>query len=287
MDDISWRADLHCHSTCSDGVLSVQELITLAKSKGLNGLSITDHDTIQAHTAYAIPQDFPLLAGIEFSTTFEGHSVHMLGYAYNLQSPEIIDLCQRHHFRREERNQKILEKLKTKGIIVSLDDLKEFSSENHERTIGRPHIAMAMVKKGYVASLSEAFKLYLGDHSSCFVKGDLITTEETLDVLKKAGAYSVIAHPHLVTPSGLVDKILQLNVDGIEAYYGYFAVEQHARWLKIARKRNLLVTGGSDFHGGEKTANVLGSSWTPRETFEILWKRYQENNPSLSLPPIS
>ncbi|MFA6915671.1 MAG: PHP domain-containing protein [Parachlamydiales bacterium] len=286
MTESLWRADLHSHSTCSDGVLSVPELIDLAKKNGLNGLAITDHDTIQAHLSFPTPQDFYLLAGIEFSTTFEGHSIHMLGYSYNLNSPEMAELCQRHQLRREERNEKILEKLKTKGIFITTDDLLEFASQDFQRTIGRPHIATAMVKKGYVATLNDAFKLYLSDNSSCFVKGETITTEETLEVLRKAGAYAVLAHPHLVPNSNLVEKILRLKLDGIEAYYAYFAAAQHTRWLKMAEKYNLFVTGGSDFHGGEKVANVLGCSWTKKETFEMLWNRYKENNPQLSLPAL-
>lgn len=289
MIDSTWRADLHCHSTCSDGVLSVSELIASAKANGLNGLSITDHDTIQAHlnSTYPAPQDFYLLAGIEFSTTFEGHSIHLLGYSYNLQAPGIHELCKRHTTRREQRNLQILKKLEAKNIHITTEDLAEFASKDFQRTIGRPHIAMAMAKKGYVSSIKEAFDQYLGDNSACFVKGEVITTQETIDVLHQAGAFTVIAHPHLVSPSGLVDKLLKLDIDGIEAYYGNFYPHQHERWLKMAKKNNLLITGGSDFHGGEKTANPLGCSWVPKETFSILWNRYKENNPSLALPDLA
>lgn len=277
---MEFRADLHCHSTCSDGTLTPKELILLAKKIGLQGISITDHDTIDAYSE-AIPQakesGIEIISGVEFSTIHMDNSVHILGYAFNLNSTEIQTLCQKHQQRRIERNRAILERLTAKGFSITEEEVQSCASipsHGSKRIMGRPHIAQAMVKKGYVESVQDAFKLYIGEDKPFFVRGELISLEETLQVIHAANGYAIIAHPHLIKNESLLANLLTMKFDGIECYYSQFQSQQHERWIKIAKKKNWLMTGGSDFHGDIKPTIPLGCSWVPEETFRVLQNHF-------------
>lgn len=269
--------DLHSHTTCSDGSKSPKELIDLAKSVGLKGLSITDHDTIDAYKEikdYAKESHIDLISGVEFSAHFEDVSVHILGYAFSLDSQEIQRFCQKHIERRRERNLVILDKLKKFHMPIDEEDL--FLNEAIKPiSVGRPHIAQAMVKKGYVSTIMEAFNRYIGEDCPCFEPGDRFCAEETLEVIKKSGGLSVMAHPHLIPHPALVDRLLQLPFDGMEVFYAKFSESVNYRWLKLAEKHRLLVTGGSDYHGFAKPQIHLACSVAPEASFLILRKHYE------------
>jgi predicted metal-dependent phosphoesterase TrpH len=273
MEKIEFRADLHCHTSCSDGSNSPEEILHLAKEIGLSGLSITDHDTIEAYGA-AIPiakeLEIPLVSGIEFSAEHKGSSVHILGYSFSLNDPGLLAFCQKHAARRDARNRKILEKLKEQRIEVSEEEIK---IDNHQ-TIGRPHIALVMMKKGYVESVQEAFDKYLGDGKLCFAPGESYSIEETLAIIHNAKGLAVLAHPHLLHNPTLLSELLEMNFDGLEGYYGRFPRDRQDKWLQLAKKKGWIVTGGSDFHGSVKPHSALGSSWVCEETFNILLNHF-------------
>lgn len=269
-----FRADLHCHSTCSDGTASPEELIDLAIERNLSGLSITDHDTLNAYQTalpYAQKQNFPLIPGVEFSCIQRGESVHILGYAFNLQNPEILAFCQKHKSRRKQRSLLILEKLAEHGMPI------ELNTEVLE-SIGRPHIALEMIKREYVHSMEEAFKKHLGEGCPCYVPGDAFSVEETIAVIHNAGGLAVIAHPHLINNSAIVTDLLRMPFDGIEAYYARFAPHKEKPWVKIGKHRDWILTGGSDFHGSVKPHIPLGCSWVAETTFNTLYDRCTTNN---------
>ena len=269
-----FRADLHCHSTCSDGTVAPKELIDLAIENGLSGLSITDHDTLNAYTSalpYAKERDFPLLTGVEFSCFHQNESVHILGYAFSLSNEQLNAFCQKHKERRYQRSQLILEKLKEHGMPI------EINTENLE-SIGRPHLAMEMIREGYVASMEEAFKKYLGEGCSCYVPGESFSVEETINVIQAAGGFAVIAHPHLIHLPRIVTDLLKMPFDGIEAYYARFPPHREKPWVKIGLHREWILTGGSDFHGTVKPHIPLGCSWVSEETFQTLYKTCLTNN---------
>lgn len=266
-----FRADLHCHSTFSDGTLSPSEIVHLAKKIGLSGLSITDHDSILAYPQAleeAKEQKISMIPGVEFSAMHKDISVHILGYAFDLHHDSIARLCEKHKERRQERNSIILEKLAKKGLNILESELKSL------HVIGRPHIAQAMVQKGYAASINDAFKKFLGDNKSCYAKGQPIEIEETLDAIHQAKGIAVLAHPHLAKDQAFVKELLQFPFDGLECYYAKFPNQEQKRWVQLAMKKNLLITGGSDFHGDVKPAIPLGCSWVNEELFQILAKHY-------------
>lgn len=270
-----FRADLHCHTTCSDGTATPEEIIQIALDKQLQGLSITDHDTIEAYqTALPVAQakGLALISGVELSATHRQTSVHILAYSFALSSPLIHSFCQRHHQRRQERNQRILDLLTQHGMPLTVEDL---STSTH--SVGRPHIALAMQKKGYVSTMQQAFHTYIGEGKPCYARGEAVSVEETLTIIHQAQGLAVIAHPHLIENVGIVKDLLEMNFDGIEGYYGRFSPSEHERWLKIGARKGWMITGGSDFHGTIKPTLPLGCSWVNEETFSILQRHFQNN----------
>lgn len=266
------RYDLHCHTTCSDGTMTPEETLKLAKSSGLKGLSITDHDTIAAYKIaidLAKQLDLTLLSGVEFSASHKGASVHILGYGFDINAPTITEFCLRHEKRRADRNSLILELLKKHKMPLTPEDVTGPFNKTMA-TSGRPHIAHAMIAKRYVHTISEAFKKFIGEGCSCYAAGTPHTVEETIETIHTAKGVAIIAHPHLMSDKATLNAILNMNFDGIECYYGNIAYQNNARWLELAEKKKWLVTGGSDFHGSIKPNQPLGSSWIDSERFTLL-----------------
>ncbi|NGX39022.1 MAG: 5'-3' exoribonuclease [Chlamydiae bacterium] len=269
-----FRADLHCHTICSDGSLSPTELLEHAKKIGLSGLSITDHDTVAAYKeAIPVARRLGLLlgSGVEFSSMWEGMSVHVLGYDIDLKSSPLLELCVRHIERRRDRNRAILKKLHDRGYELSVEELEK--KMVGARPIGRPHIALALIEKGYVSTVQEAFDKLLGDKAPCFDPGSPITTDETIEVIHAAGGKAFIAHPHVIREKERIQMLLEKPFDGIEVYYSKFLPHQEKRWEKCAKKRCLLMSGGSDFHGEVKPSVPLGASWVDQKTFEQIFQK--------------
>lgn len=280
MTETSFRADLHCHSTASDGSLTPKELIDMAIEKGLSGLSITDHDTIGAYAEalpYAREKGLPLLLGVEFSTLHEGQSIHLLAYGFCMDHPHISQLEERQRERRHKRNEEVVRLLTEMGMPLTYDEvLAECSQE--DCVVGRPHIANAMVKRGYVKSIKEAFKKYLGDDKSCFVASAAPSAQETIKLVHEAKGFILIAHPHLITKKRLFKSLLKLPFDGLETSYAKMSKDQNRPFQLIAKERNWLSTGGSDYHGDRGYPLSLGESWTDEKTFSTLMELFYRNN---------
>lgn len=277
-----FRADLHCHSTCSDGTASPEEIVKMATEIGLSGLSITDHDTIDAYdTALPLAKKLgiELISGAEFSANHGDVSVHILAYSFPLNSPIIKNFCLRHTERRTNRNREILQRLTDHGMPINEEEVLAVVPNcppNAHSTIGRPHIALAMLKKGYIHTIQEGFNKYLGEGKNCYSPGESFSVKETIDIIHQAQGLAVIAHPHLIDYPPLLKQLLEMDFDGIECYYARFTEESQKRWLKIATHREWLVTGGSDYHGTIKPNISLGASWIDAERFNVLQKHFQE-----------
>jgi len=276
---MNFRADLHVHSTHSDGSCTPQELVKEAKQAGLSGLCITDHDSLSAYPKVfedAEAAGISMIPGIELSTDFEDESIHLLGYSFAYTNSEIQELCRRHKARRRTRNERILQKLQKLGIHIEMEQLyKEGAGEDH--TVGRPHIALLLIEKGVVRSVQEAFDKYLGEQKAAYDPGEPICIAESIDVIHQAGGLAVLAHPHLIKRKRVVKKILRLPLDGIEVYYARMSPSQELPWLQIAKERNWIATGGSDYHGTIKPFNQLGSSWVDEKTFGLLHAHFKKS----------
>lgn len=264
----SFRADLHCHSTCSDGSVTAKGLIDLAVENKLSALSITDHDTVLAYQEaipYAKSKGIILGTGVEFSCEYKKKSVHVLGYDFSVNHPPLVEYCTLHQERRRERNRKILERLRRLSIIIKEEELLE--RYPGETTLGRPHIASIMVEKGYVYSIQQAFQRYLADSACCYIAGHPFEIKEAIEIIQQAGGKAFLAHPHLYSDVSFVEEILRLGFQGIECYYGRGGYPLEKVWLRLAKEMDLLVSGGSDFHGSVKSQIFLGSSYVDYVAF--------------------
>lgn len=270
--------DLHTHTTFSDGSFTPEDLIDLALKIGLKGLAITDHDSILAYPSALIlakSKGLQLIPGVEFSCHYKNTSVHILGYSFKCTEPGLLEFCERHKNRRNNRNRKILEKLKDHGVEISEAELKNSASG----MVGRPHIAKILVEQGHAPDIASAFKLFLGDGKKCYVSGELFTIEETLNVIHSAGGLAVLAHPHLYYDSPLVKEILSHHpFDGLECEYGKMPPEKNAPWITYATKHGLIMTGGSDFHGTIKPNLPLGATTITQEQAAPLLTRFYDNH---------
>ncbi len=272
---ISFRADLHSHTHCSDGTDSPLQLLQKAADANLQALSITDHDTIDAYTPEVLIRarelQIELLPGVELSSEWKDSSVHVLGYRIDLHSGTLREFLRKMIERRGERNRAILAKLSKRGMVIEEEELIAFvAQECRYRTIGRPHIAELMVRKGYVARREEAFERFLAEGALCYTPGIKFTPAEVIAEVHKAGGKAVLAHPHFIPKGAMLQALLALPFDGIECYYGNLQPAQEATWLHLARAKGWLVTGGSDYHGALKPHISLGCSWIGLEAFNAL-----------------
>lgn len=266
-----FRADIHCHSNLSDGSDTPIELLQKAKEASLQGLSITDHDTVDAYTPefFSVARELgiAILSGVEISSELDDASVHILGYGYEIQNANLKQFLNLMQQKRTERNRAILKKLKARKMAIEEEELKDFA---RMRTIGRPHIAQLMVYKGYVATIREAFDKYLKEGALCFATGLRFHPKEVIEVIREARGKAVLAHPHFIKKGSFLRKLLDLPFDGIECYYSKLDIALEIPWLKIAKERNWIPTGGSDYHGAIKPHIPLGCSWVSEHIFNQL-----------------
>jgi len=257
--------DLHIHSHFSDGSNSPTEIVRLAKKRGLLHIAITDHDTAggvpEALTAGLI-DGVRVTSGVEVSVRHQGVPVHILGYGFAPDHPQMAAFMATLQRERRGRNQAMLAKLADCGLAVSLDEVK---SEAGIGQIGRPHFAKTLVKKGYVPTFDEAFRQYLGRGAKAYVPRPVHCTDEAIEMIHAAHGVAVLAHPANIDPSlrtvpGLVAELAALGLDGLEAYYPTHSKTMRARLIDMAKENGLIVTGGSDYHGALRPdTNLAGS----------------------------
>lgn len=267
-----FRADIHCHTNCSDGTDTPLELLNKAVEIGLSGLSITDHDTIAAYSeeflAEAKKLNLAILPGVEFSSEIDNMSVHILGYGFDLYDNGLKNFILKIQAKRKDRNRAILEKLAARKLQIGEEELSDFAKM---KTIGRPHIAQLMVNKGYVSTIREAFDRYLKEGALCFASGIKFHPQEVIHEIRKAKGKAVLAHPHFIKRGSFLRKLFDLPFDGLECYYARLDKALEKPWLKIAKDRGLIATGGSDYHGAIKPHIALGSSWVSESVFKSLY----------------
>lgn len=244
-------ADLHIHTTASDGRLSPGQVIEEAIRAGLSEIAITDHDTVDGlldiyKNRRAVKQ-LAIIPGIEFSTDLPGHEVHILGYGIDIFSSILREQLARLLADRSTRAQKMVAKLNNLGYSIEYDRVLELSGKTS--SIGRPHIARALLEKGYFSTISEVFAAVLDKNCPAYVPHYKMDIKTVLEVIKAAGGRSVLAHPGLIGGDCIVEDIINAGVDGLEAYHPTHNTKQISKYLAMAQKYNLLVTGGSDFHG--------------------------------------
>ncbi|SHH12721.1 hypothetical protein SAMN02745221_01745 [Thermosyntropha lipolytica DSM 11003] len=243
--------DLHVHSNASDGALSPQAVIDKAIGIGLEGVAITDHDTVDGlHEAVLYNekknQNFLFIPGIELNTEYGSDEVHILGYFIDYNNELLQKRLLEIREERLERAKKMVDKLRSMGLAINFEQVKKLAQGD---LIGRPHVALALTEEGYVFSIKEAFDKYIGKGRPGYVPRYKFEPEEALDLINKAGGISVLAHPGLIKEQKKVMEIIDMGVEGLEVYYPEHSDNQIKNYLYLAERKGLLVTGGSDFHG--------------------------------------
>jgi hypothetical protein len=255
--------DLHSHSTASDGSYSPSALVGLALERGLSALALTDHDSVSGlpeAEAAASGGALRIIRGVEIEIAFGPGEFHLLGLRLERLGGELGDVLQRLFLAREERNRRILDKMRDAGFAATMDDLKAVAGEG---SAGRPHIAALLVERKAVRTRQEAFDKYLAKGRPFYEAKDCLELDEAIRIIREAGGLAVVAHPLSLFVSwgrlgSLMDEWKELGIDGIEAYHPTAKVSHCRRMEKMARERGFRVTAGSDFHGAIRPERKLG-----------------------------
>jgi len=256
------RLDLHLHTTFSDGSRTPTDVLALAGKAQVSALAITDHDTVAGlpeAIAAGRSLGIEVIPGIELSSRWGQTELHILGYFLDWNDLELQRQLTRFQEARHVRNPRIIEKLNALGMDLTYDEVRSLAGND---SIGRPHIARVLIEKGYVTSAKEAFDRYLADGAAAHVPRELPEPAEAIAIIRAARGIPVLAHPSWLDRSEGIYKICEqlkaVGLAGIEVHYSSHRPEQTAAYLDIARRLDLLVTGGSDFHGVTKPDVEVG-----------------------------
>jgi hypothetical protein len=278
LDKISMQlADLHTHTTSSDGLLSPPELIRLAKAKGLTTLGVTDHDTVAglaealaAGSSYGVT----VIPGVELSTEWEDKEIHILGYYLDWQKENLLAFLETMRQARYRRTARMVARLQELGYDISMGEVEQ---ELRGEAVGRPHIAAVLVRKGYAPSVEAAFKTLLARGRPAYVPREKVEPGRAVEVILKAGGVPVLAHPGLSPADALLPALVDGGLQGIEAYYPLHDAAATRRYLEFASRYDLVVTGGSDFHGMVDNSHAdLGTCRVGTAELEQLQRRAEK-----------
>ena len=268
------RLDLHTHTTASDGVLSPSQLVALASAANLDALAITDHDTVAGlaeGVKAGLHHSVQIIPGIEVSCSASGVPCHILGYFIDYQSSKLSDYTSRAIRAREDRMHEMLSRLANQNVMVDMDDVvKEAGPECS--SLGRPHLARALVTKNYASSIGDAFDRLIGDGHQAQVPIRVLEANEAIGLIRDSGGIAVWAHPRLEVLQELLPELVTAGLRGLEVYRPKSSPE-HVRKVKTsAEEMDLLVTGGSDWHGPGLGAELGAFYVTPDDISQFLFE---------------
>ena len=264
-------SDLHTHTNFSDGNLTPEELLDKAKNIGLKYLAITDHDTVDGvkyiyENGLYTDKNLKIIFGVEFSALNPNHDVHIVGYNIDIYNGALSDMINDVMEARWLRFTQIIKNLQSKKYNIREAEVLQVTGSS--RTIGRAHIARALVKKGMFKNVREVFDKMLGKGKPAYAPRYFPKIDEVVEVIRQAGGQAMLAHPGLVGDDNLVEEICR-KVDALEVYYPAHKPLDIQKYLSIAKKFNLMVGGGSDYHGiGSKYVDKLGEYTIPDEVAE-------------------
>ena len=259
----------------------------MASAYNLKGFALTDHDTmdgVQEAIRFGIELGVQVISGLEISALHRGYSLHILGYGIDTENPDLCRWLELLQKGRMERNIKIMEKLASLGIDISNEEVARLSGCGQT---GRPHIARLLIDKGYVKTMNEAFTRYLGRNKPAWCSRFTYTAAETIDIIHQAGGVAVFAHPGqldsgMKVQPQLIKELVERKLDGLEIFYPSHSRKMQKRLRGLAKQYNLMATGGSDYHGGNRTGRLAGgrdSICPPDSIMDGLRKRLQIQNP--------
>lgn len=267
------KIDLHIHSTISDGRFSPGEVVRKAAERGLTFMALADHDSVDGiAAALAAAKSFPdlkVIPAVEISTDVPSGEVHILGYFIDYTSHKLREALVRFRNSREMRAQRMVVKLSALGIHIEWPRVQQIAGDG---SVGRPHIAQAMLEKGYIASIKEAFEKYIARDGPAYAEREKMTPVEAVELIVQANGLPVMAHPFTVPePEALVAEMRTAGLVGIEVYYNGYTADVINQLVSLAKKFHLITTGGSDYHGlDDSNETMMGAVTVPGESVERL-----------------
>ena len=267
------RIDLHVHSTFSDGIHTPTRLVEIAQGKGLSALALSDHDSLGGFdelTTAAEGTDLEVISGVELSCEHNGGDLHILGYGVDTASERLQGMLKEFRDTRERRGVKIVEKLGELGVDIDINAVLQKAGEG---ALGRPHIAEALLEGGHVSEFGEAFSKYIGEHCPAYVDKFKISPQDAVSAIQDAGGLAFVAHPgYYLEDADVFERLLDQGFDGVEVHHPHHNRGVIGQLLDIAERRNLLISGGSDFHGFAGRDN-MGEPHVPYALLERIKQR--------------
>lgn len=269
------QADLHSHTTASDGTQSPRANVQMAVQADLGAIAITDHDTISGVAealAAGVELGIVVVPGVEISTVAGGQDIHILGYFIDTTDETFLGRLASLRDTRDTRNEMIIAKLQELGIDITMDEVMGGVANVKRKgdTVGRPHIAAVLLNKGYVTSITEAFDRYLATGAAAYANPPRIEPATAIAWIHDAGGSAVLAHPGIYHDDALVEAITMQGIDGIEVYHADHSLEDEERYRLLAQRKGLLMTAGSDFHGEREGVAFHGAIGSKRIGMEVL-----------------
>jgi predicted metal-dependent phosphoesterase TrpH len=269
--------DLHLHSTASDGTLTPTELVEMAVERNVIAMAITDHDTvagIREGASAAAKAGIEFFHGVELNTDASEIEIDILGYFISLNDPDFIKLVEYREQERIRRAKGMVEKLNNLGFDIQYERVREIA----RGVVARPHVAQALIEKGYIDSQKDAYDRYIGFGKPAYVERDPLLPQDAIQHIKKAGGLPIIAHPGLIGDDNMVRSLLEAGAEGLEAYYAYHTPEQVQKYLAFARDYGVITSCGSYYHGpGRNKAQPMGSVTAPMQVLDIFRQKVQDH----------
>ncbi len=275
------KSDLHLHTTASDGKLEPRQLVALAVHNGLDVIAITDHDTVDG-VAPALAAAEPLhsltvIPGVELSTDVSQGEVHVLGYFIDYTDKDFITKLRWIRNKREERAKKMIAKLGELGMELQWQRILELAKDG---SIGRPHVAWALLEKGYVTSFKEAFDKYIGRNGPAYAERQKMTPTEAVSLITDVRGLPVLAHPADISNlDELLEELIEAGLVGMEVYYNGYTPDVIGKLTEIAESNGLVTTGGTDYHAfGDRLESKIGEMMAPPESINKLFEMADKRN---------
>lgn len=243
-------ADLHLHSTASDGLLAPAEIVAKAKSVSLEVIALTDHDTtagLEEALAAGEYHSLRVLPGIELSTDWANEEIHILGYLLDCRNQALQALLAEIMGSRAERIQEMVSRLRDLGFDLTWQEVT--AAAGGASSLGRPHVARVMIEKGYASTIKEVFTRWIGIGGKAYVPRYKLHPAQAIKIIQRAGGLAFLAHPGLIRQKNLLGQLAGFGLDGLEVYHPKHSPAQAKSFLKIAAAAGLYISGGSDFHG--------------------------------------
>lgn len=277
------KADLHIHTTASDGIFSAEDVVRMAADNNLATIAITDHDTFSGYFEAAktgLEYGVRVIPGIEFTTGYNGRECHLLGYGFDIQNPELLEVVKKQERIRIVRARQMVKNLQKMGFDVDFD---EVLGESGTGNIGRLHIAKVLFKKGYAISMQDVFNRYLGENKPGYAKSDYQEITVISDIIKKAGGVSVLAHPGNLYIWEDLRYFLNAGIDGVEFIHPTHNYELQKKYKDWARNFGLLLSGGSDFHGKKRDLIQFGTISIDDDYADAILEKAKERQKVLAI----